>query len=311
MGWQDHLQIKEELLSIPWVGGRSLQTKNRTWKIKGTLPSEHGWYTFYVKNRIANLKSESDSNEEIFYEYITGYLVGGRLVTDDTQTKFSIEEMSSNFEFVYLIQPGIERFSRIKVGRIYENGPLIFVGEEFPLGPEDEVLNSFLDQKDNVDDISEVTPALDIAFKFENYIRIKIENQRKAQEEKIRQEALQKQMRDSFGTGLIRRQIAVTDFRQAAVAALSLGGAVYLDHRKGIRNQEMIVKYKFNNIRLECVCHSTTLRIIDSGVCLQEHDYDNDFEVGTKGDTWLTLESIPGVIKEAIDKDVLVIYRRG
>ena len=54
----------------------------------------------------------------------------------------------------------------------------------------------------------------------------------------------------------------------------------------------------------ECVVNKRTLQIIDSGVCL------TDESTGVKGDTWLTLESLPGVIGEAMDLDKLVVWRR-
>jgi hypothetical protein len=45
------------------------------------------------------------------------------------------------------------------------------------------------------------------------------------------------------------------------------------------------------------------LRIVDSGICLIDHD------TGERGDTLFTLESLPAVIKEAIDDGKLVIFR--
>jgi hypothetical protein len=52
--------------------------------------------------------------------------------------------------------------------------------------------------------------------------------------------------------------------------------------------------------RFECVCHASTLRIIESGICLIGH---------VTGDTFFTLESLPGVIAEAIRDNVLVVFR--
>jgi hypothetical protein len=51
------------------------------------------------------------------------------------------------------------------------------------------------------------------------------------------------------------------------------------------------------------------LRIIDSGICLTAHYDDPEFEAGTKGDGFFTLESLPSVIREAQRDGKLVVYR--
>jgi hypothetical protein len=71
----------------------------------------------------------------------------------------------------------------------------------------------------------------------------------------------------------------------------------------------MIVRFRFDNRRFECTCDEKTLRIIDSGICLTAHEDDREFEGGTRGDDFFVLESLPGVIKEAIEDHKLVVYR--
>jgi hypothetical protein len=50
------------------------------------------------------------------------------------------------------------------------------------------------------------------------------------------------------------------------------------------------------------VVHKNTLWVIDAGVCLDDHR-------GTKGDTLFSLEALPGVIAEAMDRHKLVVWR--
>ncbi|MFA6234104.1 MAG: hypothetical protein WC824_07960, partial [Bacteroidota bacterium] len=105
--------------------------------------------------------------------------------------------------------------------------------------------------------------------------------------------------------GAGRRALAGRDFDAAAKAALAISGAEFLESREGYNKNEMIVRYRFEGYRLECVADKTTLRIVDSGICLTDHD------TGEKGDTRFTLESLPAVVLEAIKTHKLVIYRHG
>jgi hypothetical protein len=313
MGWKDLLQQNEDRnLVYPWVGGRSIRTKNRSWKLEGQLPDEHGWYNFDARIRTATALDAADfPDNDMLTDHVTGYLVGNRIVADDIAFEPKAEDLVSGFERVFLIEPGIDKFARIKAGRACENGPLIFEGEEFPLGSEDDVLNAFLDQKESVDDIPGVTPALEAAFRFECHVRAEIERRRREEEERRRLEEERRQVRERLGDGSLRRNLAQRDFAEAARAALAVGGATFLDHRRGHANREMIVRYRLNNMRLECTCDERTLRIIDSGICLTAEYSDEEFDSGTRGDSWFTLESLPGVVLQAQRERRLNIYRHG
>jgi hypothetical protein len=72
----------------------------------------------------------------------------------------------------------------------------------------------------------------------------------------------------------------------------------------------MIVNFRHQHQRFECVCDARTLRIIDAGICLVGHnDYDDEDDDTIRGDTFFTLESLPSVITEAINTGVLHITR--
>jgi hypothetical protein len=102
--------------------------------------------------------------------------------------------------------------------------------------------------------------------------------------------------------------LAKEDFEAAARAALAVGGAEYLDHRKAVQRNEMIVRFRFLRRRFECTCDHNTLQIIDSGICLTAHG-DDEFADGIKGDSFFSLESLPSVIAEADREEKLVVYR--
>lgn len=96
--------------------------------------------------------------------------------------------------------------------------------------------------------------------------------------------------------------MAKIDFEEAAKAALAVGGADYIDHRKAYRKGELVVRFRLDGRRFECTCNDE-MQIIDSGICLVDH------ESGDKGDTLFTLESLPAVIKQADREGKLHIYR--
>lgn len=305
MGWRDLLktETESETVILPWVGGRVLQSSDRTWRIAGKLPEEHGWQEFSLDTRTASWTEASEPQDNALRHHITGYLVGDRLVPDTVQIRPNLKSLAKNCEKVHLIEPGLDRFVRIKAGRVYESGPLIYEEQEFPLGPEDDVLSYFLDEKQSVDDIANVCPALDGAFRIETWHRKEIERRRVEEQIRREKEERRRKIREQLGDGALRREIAKENFEEAARAALAVGGAQYLDHRRAHQRDEMVVRFRFDRRRYECTCNPMTLQIIDSGICLTDH------YTGEKGDTYFTLESLPGVIRQANNGGELVVFR--
>jgi|APSaa5957512576_1039674.scaffolds.fasta_scaffold20827_3 hypothetical protein len=330
MGWQDLLGTPEgEELTLPWVGGRQVYDgKGRCWNIQGRTPREFGWYIFKCSaGRKAKLWHEIvehlDGREEhlpvapieVFgAEFIgqlpevRGYLAGDRLIPDGARVDPDPTKLIDQTETVFFIPAGLERFTRATVIR-WPNLGLLFANEGFPEGPEPDVIAAYQDRKDTVGDIPEVTPALDLAFRWVSYQRAaaearaaELERLRAEEEAKLAEEERVRRLQKRVGTAEGRRALALEDFNAAAKAALAVGGAELLDVRDGRAAGEKVVQYRIHNRRLECVCDARTLRIVSAGVCLDDHR-------GTKGDTWFTLESLPTVITEAIQLGRLVVYR--
>lgn len=310
MGWRDLLDTGEERTTLPWVGGRSLHG-SRVWDIKGPLPPEHGWYSFAIQGRRATDPTPADQDPEVLkFDQAVGYLVGDRIVPDGVRCDPDPDKIVAFSEKVYLIEPGLDRFARVRAGRVFGEGPLIYFNMEFPLGPEGEVQEAYEDRKASVADIKGVTPALDAAFRMESHHRAQAEARRAElerlrQEEEARraQEERRRRLVERLGDGAGRREMAQVDFGEAARAALAVGGAELLDHRpNGRRRNEHIIRYRLDRQRFECVCDAN-LHIIDSGICLTDH------HTNEKGDTYFTLESLPAVIRQAIREHKLVVYR--
>jgi len=308
MGWQDLLTSKgPEEITLPWAGGRRLTDGKRSWKIKGKLPREHGWYVFRIgggREATVVQQDEYGPDEEMFVRngcpMHSGYLAGSRFIRDDARVDPDPDKLVDQTEQAYLIERGLEKFTRAVVVRLDDR--LYYLRQELPTGPEYEVQAAYEDRKESCDHVRNVTPALDLAFRWESYQRALEEKRAEEAARKIAEEERHRQALRDAGTGAGRRALAQRDFRAAAVAALKISGAEYLDHREGRHPNEVVVNYKFRNRRLQCVCARDTLRILDAGVCLDDHR-------GEKGDTYFTLESLPPVVGQAMDEHRLVVWR--
>jgi hypothetical protein len=310
MGWRDLLR-EDERIVLPWVGGRSLRSRDRAYAIEGPLPPEHGWYAFRASGRKAFVEGDTvDPQPEVLEFRVRGYLVGDRVVADGVRVDPDPSRIIHCSEKVHLIEPGLDRFVRVTAGRVFEDGPLVYEGLDMPLGPEEQVLAAFLDARPSVDDVRGVPPALDAAFRMETWQRAEVKRRREEHERRRREEeerrALEERRRElleQLGDGVIRRRMARHDFESAAKAALAVGGAQYLDHRRSAQRGEMVVRFRLDHARFECTCDETTLRIIDAGICLVDAATDE------RGDTYFTLESLPGVIQQAIREGKLHVFR--
>lgn len=322
MGWADLLSTTETV-TVPWTGGRTLAHGGRRFKLKGRLPREHGWHNFEIgggKDATWKEEGQADWSYDQKRPSFRGYLVGNRVILDGAKVSADPTRIAEQTEEVFLIPQGLGRFIRVLVARD-EADRLIFVRQEFPLGPEPQVQAAFLDKQDSVTAIPNVTPALDLAFRFESWARAEAERlraeaeARRAAEEAARLAELERQERERIleerrkellqlvGTADGRRELAQVDFRAAAEAALAVTNSELLD----ITNQqfnEAVVQFRYRGRRFECVVSKRDLGIIDSGICLTDHD------TGVNYDRHFTLESLPTVIGEAIDTHKLVVYRR-
>ncbi len=309
MSWKDLLAKPGETKVLPWLGGRSLRSGERVWDIEGRLPKEPGWYEWNIGGKRATFSKVAAPMEETLQGVVRGYLIGDRLVIDGANVNPEPAKIAEQSEPVLLIEPGLDRFARVVAGRVYENGEHVFLRQDFPLGPEEDVLAAFRRQAPSVQDIKDVTPALDAAFRMESWQRAEAARRRaeaerlRAEEEaRIAQEERRAQIAQTLGTGVGRRQMALVDFGEAARAALASGGARYIDHRDSHTRGEKVVVFQIDRRQFECVC-DMQLRVIDSGICLIGHG------TGIKYDDRLTMESLPGVIRQAIREGRLVVFR--
>lgn len=311
MVWNQLLSL-EQVVSLPWTGGRVLHGIDRSWKIAGDLPPEHGWHQFSVSgSRRASWLGAGEPEAALGQrgKIVTGYLVEDRLIPDGVVVKEEVHEVFAQGRPAWLVEPGLDRFARAAAVR-HRDGKLIYLQQEFPLGPEGDVLEAFQDRRDSIDDIAGVTPALHLAFLWHTWRRRLTEAERRRlerlaqlEERRREQEARLLRFHDQAWNRAVKRGQAVIDFETAARDALSVSGAELLDERPARRRDERIVQFRFRNRRFECVVHAPTLRIVDAGICLEDH------VTGERGDNRFTLESLPAVLEEAIRTNRLVVFR--
>jgi len=304
MGWDDYIEDHSSGI-LPWVGGRRLYSLVRVWEIAGDLPREHGWYKFYLgAGRVASVICEADSNPAYYaecYESMKGYVVGDRIIPDSARVELDPDKLIAQTERIFLVEPGLDRFTRASAVKTV-GGSWIYMGQEFPEGPEPEVTEAYQDRKPSLDHIKGVTPALHLAFNWLTLQRDRAEQRAEARRLQLEAEERRRELAESTGSAVGRRRLAQEDFAEAAKASLALSGAELLDAVQGTHANEMIVHYRFRNRRLACAVHKETLQILDAGVCLTDH------ATGESGDARFTLESLPPVIGQAIDEHKLVIW---
>jgi hypothetical protein len=335
MGWADLLSVDAEV-TLPWIGGHSIVGRGRKWKLSGTLPPELGWHRFSVDGgRRARWLGEGMPDPDFAEGRATvrGYLLGDRMVPDGSAVRPDPWRAFEQTEQVWLVEGGLERFARILAVR--SDGRLIYLRQEFPAGPELEVIEAWQDRRESIDHIPGVTPALQLAFQWllhqrnlaAERIRIQELLAQRAAEEAARAERRRQAIAAADAAARQRAEILArhrqtrpsrpprsarppraaarrtTGMESVLEAALSVSGSELLDYRPDYNADQLIVQFRFRRRRFECVVNSQTLQIVDAGICLR------DSATGERGDTRFTLESLPAVIGAAMDQGVLHVFR--
>lgn len=305
MSWQSMIGAAPVRRVFPWLGGRRLFYKERSWLIIGDVPREWGWYTFMTTaNRKARLEGKAEPNESFLeaLKPIGGYVVGDRLIplrarVDPDPNKF-IEQTIP----IFLLDSHMGLFPLV-YARAYDDFGALYVDTTLDSGPEQTVREAFVDRRKDLKGIRDVSPALDLAFRFASLERERYEAWKAKTDAERLAEERRSRLLEQAGTAAGRRELAKDDFEAAARAAIEVGGATFLRVMPTINRHEMAVQYAVEGRQLECVANKHTLRIVDSGICL------TDEVTRISGDTRFTLESLPSVVREAVRRGKLVVYR--
>jgi hypothetical protein len=328
---------KSEAVDLPYLGGAYVDAKERRLTLTGARPPRHGWYRFEVVGRNATMKAPCDPPALDALPRVRGWLRGDRLFRD-----------GGVIEQVHLIpEEEPPAFSPISARR-WPTGALIFEGLEFESEAEGAVREALGDRR-SLADVKGVPAPLRSAFGLSLLERVaRDENVRfvpqevrmalgpigdggvpKAQEvlraleaeralarrewaelEARRQRAalaedveaqraiLRQQQANQAVHDLGRRNRPAGTVEERAEAALDAAGARMETLRRLGRDQLEVV-YRYGGERFISIVDAITLQVIDSGICLGHPPRDD----------LVTLESLMGVIQEAIDTGRLVILR--
>jgi hypothetical protein len=320
---------KEEERVLPYLGGAFLHAADRRLRL-ATEPAAPGWYRFRIKGREATPLGPADPEALEALPSVRGHLVGERLVREGS--------IAERLHFLPEEEP--PRFTPCRARR-WHSGELLFEMLDFESEAE-EAARRALEEDASLAQIKGVPATLRAAFA---YAVLEAESRRLGipaaaaelrphlsrvaelgkpeAEQALRALAAERALAEREMLELRMRRDLAARARQAveqqaqrgqqvarprrgwegdamarAELALEAAGARMRSARVlGDGNLEVI--FTFMDERFISVVNLATLQVVDSGICLGH----------PPSDKLVTLESLPSVIKEAIDTDRLVILR--
>jgi hypothetical protein len=310
---------------LPFLGGTTVESANGRLRL-ARPPKKSGWYRVTVRKGLAEVMDAADAPDLSALPRVRGHLLRDRLVRDGAVA-----------EPLYLMpddEP--ERFSAC-IGRRWHSGELLFESLEFDSEAEEGVRRALEDGK-GLKDVKGVAATLRAAFGYavvdaaskrlkvpyapaevrgaildvaqEGPPRAEAALQHLVRERELANremaELLRRRQQEKVAAEVRaereRRAAMMADAREQAdvraEAALRSAGAV-LNSTRRMGADQLEVRFAFMGERFISVVDSATLQVVDSGICLGH----------PPADELITLESLPSVIKEAIDTGALVILR--
>ena len=323
---------KEEERVLPYLGGEFLHASDRRLRL-ATQPDAPGWYRFRIKGREATPLGPAEPEALDQLPSVRGHLVGERLVREG-----AIAE-----RVLFLPEEEPPQLSPCRARR-WHSGELLFETLDFESEAEEAVRRA-LEEDASLAQVKSVPATLRAAFAYavleaasrrlgipavaaelrphvaqvaelgrpeaervlqalaaERVLaqREMMELNRRRQVVELAQRAVEAQQQRPAvpqarqGRGRGRNEDAIA----RAELALEAAGARMRSARV-LGNGNLEVIFTFMDERFISVVSAATLQVVDSGICLGH----------PPADELVTLESLPSVIKEAIDTGRLVILR--
>ncbi len=312
---------KIDAVIAPWLGGASIDAPGRRLRL-GTRPERVGWYRFELKGRVAHVAGPAAPEELGALPKVRGFLWRERLVGE-----------SARAEPLHLLpEEEAPRFSPVSARR-WHGGALLFEGLEFESEAEGAVREA-LARGASLSGLKAVPAPLRAAYGYalleqaarklyvplaaaevrghvgrvaeggateaEAVVRALIaereETERELRERRARLTAAH--LRAEVQAARELRVHDARDSEERAAGALDKAGAT-LESCRHAGPRQLEVVFAFMGERFISLVDEHTLQVIDSGICLGHPPRDE----------LVTLDSLPAVIKEAIDTDALVILR--
>ena len=324
---------KEASMVLPYFGGGTVDAPDR--RLRVAEPFEPiGWYRFTVKGRVATKTDAAERPDLSALPVVRGHFVDGRLV-----------HAGAVAELLQLLPSDEPAALALIRARRWPSGELLFDELEFETEVEGQVREALasdvgLSTVKAVPSTLRAAYAYSVAAKVSRRLQIAasaaelkphipsiaeagvvaaeaalaaLHAEREqartemAELERRRQAQLAAQEMKEARDGRMQRAqvLRVNDpaaFRrqvtEAATDALAAAGAA-LETSRMLANHQIEVVFRYMGERFISVADAATLRVIDSGICLGHPPRDG----------LVTLDSLPSVIREAIDTGRLVILR--
>ncbi len=327
---------KEEERVLPYLGGSFLHAADRRLRLAAE-PAAPGWYRFRVKGREATPLGPAEPEALEALPSVRGHMVGERLVREGA--------IAERLHFLPEEEP--PRLTPARARRWY-SGELLFELLDFESEAE-EAARRALEEEASLAQVKGVPATLRSAFAYavlevesrrsgipaapaelRPHLSVVAEGGRPEAERVLRALAAERVLAAREMEELNRRRQLVALAQQAVEAqaaavrarvqaqqgrrhrraqepldamaraelALEAAGA-RMRSARALRDGNLEVIFTFMDERFISVVNRDTLQVVDSGICLGHPPRDE----------LVTLESLPSVIKEAIETDSLVILR--
>jgi hypothetical protein len=313
---------------VAYTGGRFVRTRTRRLRV-AQPPTSPGWYRARVRGRVAELVSVEDAPAGLDQlPALRGHRWGQRLVLADASAP----------ELAFL--PSDEPLALAPlIARRWHDESLVVESEDFETEHE-ELVRDALARGAGLGDLRQVPASLRAAFVYSlleaegvgwhplevrarlpqlaaegrpgvraELARLEAERARAREEARARAEASAREesgqpvwetwqeARDRSFARRPRPTRAESRGEAAARSALAAAGATFVSLRSLQSGSQFEVRYRFLDANFETVVAAETLNVLDAGICLDG------------ADRALTLESLPGVIREAVQTGLLVVTR--
>jgi hypothetical protein len=318
---------KKEHVTLAYLGGAHVFGHDRRMRVEGERPAV-GYHRFEVSGRNARSLETTDAPDLGDLPKARGHLVAGWLVSSSSSGG------TITLDRVALLPEDEPAPLAIARARRWHSGDLLFESLDFDGEPEEQA-RIRLEQRASLADLKGVAATLRTAYGIALALAVgrllgtpiavreaashamqladggepsarelfaRIERERAIEQERAWTRALvagRPLARVRGPRGGSRTVVPTLDnATDRAEAALDAADARILAARRLASGSQLEVAFQFMGERFLSVVDALSLQVIDSGVCLSGEDQ------------LVTLESLPGVIREAIETGRLVITRR-
>ena len=296
---------------LPWFGGSAVSAPDGRWRLTAAPPAP-GWYTFRIRGRTATPAGAASAPALDALPLVRGHCLDARRLLLDGAW---VETLALAPES----EP--DRFAPVRARR-WSAGRLLLEGVEFEDEAEDAV-RAASESGQGLAGVGGIPATLRAAYGLflaeQAAARLQVavsalelrarlatiaDGGREAAEAEVRRldtarrEAARRLNAPQVEVRATAWQPPRDDrFERRAAEALHRAGAELLRSRRIGGGQREVV-YHFLGQRFATIVDQQSLQVLDAGICL------------SGADRQLTLESLPGVIREAVDTGVLYVTRR-